>query len=70
MSNKSDLARTSEGKNLYTYDEASKILGVNPVTLRRWVMEGFLAHYKIGRCVRFDYSQIVEAFKVPVRGSR
>lgn len=47
-------------KNLpkYNYFQAAELLNIVPGTLRKWVMDGKVQHYKVGRNVRFSESQI------------
>lgn len=43
---------------LFTYKETAIILKISPVTLRRWVSQGFMPCTKIGGAVRFTIEQI------------
>ena len=45
-------------QRLDTYETLAERLGVSRATLERAVSSGQLAHIRIGRCVRFDGSQI------------
>ena len=45
-------------QRLDTYETLAERLGVSRATLERAVSSGQLAYLRIGRCVRFDGSQI------------
>lgn len=45
---------TTIPERLYSYPEAAKRLGLSQATLRRWVSEGRIGFYKLGRVVRFS----------------
>lgn len=46
---------------LLDYNEAAKLLGIQPGTLRRWVSEGRISYVKVGsRRVRFRPGQLTE----------
>jgi len=41
-------------------DEAAKLLGIKPWTLRAWVSEKRVPYVKLGRLVRFDEKMLEE----------
>ena len=41
-------------------DEAAEILGCSPKTLRVWVSQKKVPHYKVGRAVRFRRADLLE----------
>ncbi len=43
---------------LFTYRQAAKIIGLSELTLRRKGAAGEIAHYKIGKNVRFSMEQL------------
>lgn len=43
---------------LYTADQAAELLGVSPWTIRRWVREGQLRAFRVGRLVRIAASDM------------
>jgi len=47
----------------FNLKEASEYLGVSAVTLRRWVKEGRVPGYKIGRAYTFDVADLKELKK-------
>lgn len=49
--------------NLLTADEVAKIFKVNRVTLWRWNRDGILNACKVGRNVRYKYSEVIKALK-------
>lgn len=50
-----------ELRKLLKYSEASEILGISQITLRKWVSEGRLKSLKLGRSVRF-YPETISEF--------
>jgi excisionase family DNA binding protein len=47
----------------FNMKEASEYLGVSSVTLRRWVKDGRVPGYKIGRAYTFDVTDLKELKK-------
>lgn len=47
---------------LIRVDSVAKMLGVHPVSVRRWVSQGKIPHIKIGSAIRFDRDKIVDHF--------
>lgn len=41
-------------ENLLNVLDISKLLGIKPSTVRKWVHLGFIPHVKLGRAVRFE----------------
>lgn len=46
-------------KELLTYPQIAKVLGVAEVTVRKWVMNKEIPFYKIGGAVRFDLEKVL-----------
>ena len=49
-----------------TMAELAEILDVNKVTIREWILKGYIPKYtfiKVGRTFRFDRDQTIEALK-------
>ena len=38
--------------------ELAEYISVKPSTIYQWVHEGYIPHYKIGGCVRFNIEEI------------
>jgi excisionase family DNA binding protein len=49
-----------EQETLLTYEEAAELIAVSPITLRKWVTERRIPHYKIGKSVRFSAREIAD----------
>jgi excisionase family DNA binding protein len=49
-----------ENETLLTYEEAAELLSVSPVTLRKWVLERRIPHYKLGKSVRFAPRELAD----------
>jgi excisionase family DNA binding protein len=47
---------------LIRVDSVAEMLGVHPVSVRRWVSQGKIPHIKIGSAIRFDRDKIVDHF--------
>lgn len=43
---------------LYKYKEAAQYLGLKENTVRIWVSQGKIPHYKVGNLVRFSQEQL------------
>lgn len=39
--------------------ELSELLGVHPVTIRKWLSAGNLPHYRFGSAIRFDAAEVL-----------
>jgi len=46
------------GEQLYTVTEASRLLAVSPITIRRWIWKGTIGCVRLGRSVRLRASDI------------
>lgn len=63
-------ATSTPAKRAFSPNEAADILGVTPLTIRRWIASGRLKAYRIGpRLVRID-AESVEALKQPIGGAK
>lgn len=54
---------TPELQPLLTVDDAAKVLGVHPVTVRKWIAERAIPFVRLGRAVRFrpcDLAKYIE----------
>ncbi len=65
MKNPSQKPTTQIHSNHYftkpwNYEQLAEFLGMSPASLRVWVMQGRVPHYKIGKLVRFDPAIIKE----------
>lgn len=47
-----------ENKRFYTINEFAKIMGVKPLTIRRWIASGELKTLKIGKSIRIPSSEL------------
>jgi excisionase family DNA binding protein len=71
------MARIEEEKRMQDtqwmkIDEAAKCIGISAGTLRNWVWQHKIPHFKIGGLVRFRRSELeawIEDALVPVDGS-
>ncbi len=45
-------------KTLMTAEETAKYLKVRPATIRKWTMNGYIPHIKVGGAVRYDLDKI------------
>jgi excisionase family DNA binding protein len=61
MAMQESVSNKSSALNLYTREEAAKMLSVDLSTLHSWVNKGFIASYGIGSRRYFKESDILEA---------
>lgn len=47
-----------ENKKIYTVNEFAEIMGVKPLTVRRWIASGDLRTIKIGKAIRIPSSEL------------
>ena len=60
-----------DGKELLNTTEVAKWLKVAESTIRKWTHYGFIPHVKLGRCVRFQESEIENGYaREPRKGGR
>lgn len=45
-------------KPVYTVEEFAQIMGVKPLTVRRWIKNGELKAFKLGRTVRISKDEL------------
>jgi excisionase family DNA binding protein len=48
---------------LQDFKEAARALGVQPSTVRKWVLQRKIPFVRVGRCVRFDVDELVRFFR-------
>jgi excisionase family DNA binding protein len=53
---------------LSDYREAAKALGVRPSTLRKWTSQKVIPFVRVGRCVRYDVSELIRHFRDKTNG--
>tara|TARA_Y100001963_G_C6724358_1_gene420696 strand:+ start:320 stop:577 length:258 start_codon:yes stop_codon:yes gene_type:complete len=49
--------------NIITENELSERLSISKVTLHKYRSEGKIPFSKIGRTIRYDYNEVIEALK-------
>ena len=49
--------------NIITEKELSKRIGISKVTLHKYRKEGKIPFSKVGRTIRYDYKEVMEAIK-------
>jgi len=45
---------------LFDVDDVAHLLNVAPQTVYKWVRTGFIPHFKLGKCVRFSHSAVLQ----------
>tara|TARA_R110002020_G_scaffold419317_1_gene628565 strand:+ start:1892 stop:2149 length:258 start_codon:yes stop_codon:yes gene_type:complete len=49
--------------NIITEKELSKRIGISKVTLHKYRKEGKIPFSKVGRIIRYDYKEVIDALK-------
>lgn len=49
-----------QSENLISFKEAADLLGVAPITIRKWTSDKLIPFYKLGRSVRFSKTELME----------
>ena len=57
------LKQSIQKKELMSRIETSELLGVNLVTVHKWVNQGLLSCYKLGGKVYFKRSEVMDAIE-------
>jgi excisionase family DNA binding protein len=58
------MSTIQDSQKLFTYSQAAELLGMHPASIRRFVMNGTIEHFKIGKAVRFSREQLLDRNKV------
>ena len=55
-----DGSDTGTNRPLLDVDDVAHLLNVAPQTVYKWVRTGYIPHFKLGKCVRFSHSAVLQ----------
>lgn len=59
-----NLKDPPSNSSLLTIKQASQILNVSPSLIRKWVFQGQIISYRIGKCVRLKRTDLEQAIQL------